>query len=259
MSEIEQQRNFRLLVSPYLNFGAGAFGFNLIDEDIRHVPPHPEDAGATTAPVETTPGGFTNLDFQLGVTMDFWQHVFLKYKFTVPGVSMRFPTEDLKEGPYGSSCAYDLGGNVIQESCGGGGYPPEHRQKYESGENAYTFVSLGGYESQSHFLTVGFYPYHDETREEGDPDYVEGNLSLEVGLAIDKFTVIRGWDRYAAVEILDEKEFTAVGITGGIHLLVISNIGKFNIGSEFGASLTFFFNAGFACSLDLAIPIGFDF
>jgi hypothetical protein len=259
MSEIEPRRNFRLLVSPYLNVGTGAFGYNLIDEGIRHVPPHPEDAGASTEPIDTSSGGFVNIAFQLGVILDFWQRVFVKYKFSVPGANVRFPMEDVEEGPYAPSCYNSYGEYGLREVCTGGGYPPEHRQRYESGENAYTFLSMGGHESQSHFLTVGFYPYHVENRKEGDPDYAEGNLSLEAGIAIDKFTVVRGWDRYASVEILDEKEFTAVGITGGISYLMVSNIGKFNLGSELGASLTFFFNAGFACSLNIAVPIGFDF
>jgi|GEM_PF-4398992 len=260
MSEVETRGNFRLLINPYLNIGTGAFGYNLVNQEIRHVPPHPEDVGASTEPIDTTPGGFFNLDFQLGVVLDFWQRVFVKYKFSVPGASMRGAMEDLKEGSYGGGgCSHDPYGNVIEESCQSGGYPPEHRQKYESGEDAYTFVRLGGHESSSHFLTVGFYPYHVENDSDGDGDYTEGNLSLEGGIAIDKFTVVRGWDRYASVEIKDEKDLTAFGLTGGIHMLMISNIGKFNIGTELGASLTFFFNAGFACSLDLSVPIGFDF
>lgn len=246
---------FRISVAPVFCFiGFQHFNYASLGET-RHVPPHPDDQGTVTKPI--TPKGKNSalVKFGFELTLDFWQKVFLNYQFA-PLENEPVPSsiEKVKPGSY----------NYY------GGYPPINRQRYASGENAYTFIIAPFDRSnKAHYITLGFYaPLSGSIK--FDPSYTskawkasseDSHLSIDAGLAVKQFHVIRGWDRYAAVEIMDNKNVTVLGGTIGLHYSQgFNNLsGSTQLGLKFGLRGSYFPGGSFSVIAESMIPIGLAF
>jgi len=248
------ERKLSITVSLSIDLGGQAFDYSSLSRNVRHVPPHQEDHGAVTNPIDGN-GSIGDFSFEgrVGAMVDFWQYAYLNYQFSSGNVNSW--ESDLKEGPYGHY----------------GSYPPHLRQQYASGENAYTFISTQ--QQRTHYLTLGFYPYYSRNMKTNLNIFTKDNenrrscsrfssaLMLEAGLAIRRYEVVRGWDRYASVEIKDTVEDTHVGGVLSLGFQQTRYTGKY---FSYGllarlTGVSFFDNGNFAITLDLGLPFGIHF
>jgi hypothetical protein len=200
-------RGFRTNVTFALSTGGEVFDYDSLPDSIRHVPPHPDDVGSQTEPIDAGSGGYFDLGLKVGLLVDFWQYVFLRYQ-------MGF--------------VYERSDNEVGSSSYG--YPPLHRQQYASGENAFTFISLtrGPMSLRTHNLSLGTYLFRNRTiafdrnfsHQQEMPAWErrdhEFSITLEGGFSTHQFSIIRGWDRYAHTEEMDVQEINIWGFNWAI-------------------------------------------
>ena len=177
------------------------------------------------------------MDFSLSATIDFWQYAFVKYRFSIGVPIMGKGQEQIEEGSY-------VGKN-----------PPYFRQEYSSGENAFTFVSFpGNYEITQDFL-IGTFPFFKEW------DSGSRNLwFIEAGVSNKQIPIIKGWDRYATVEIKEKELVSLWGPAFGFGVRVpakrISNSFKIDLEATIRAS--YYPDGTSSFRIGLGIPLVID-
>jgi len=229
---------FRLLFSFGAGLGGGVFDYEGADEELLTVPPHPEDVSATTSPItHNTIESFIQFQLFGDMLLDFWQLVYFRYRYqfglqSTPDAELRHNTSEYLSGGYRN--------------------PPTHRQRYDSGENAYTFIALDR-NSSNHQVTIGFYPYRRATssglRE----------LGLEIGWAMEMYSISRGWDRHGQIEIFDRQDLNMMGIVLELHYRELNYYlnDLFGIGFELAMRLFTVGMSGINASLMISMPFGF--
>jgi hypothetical protein len=237
----ERQRSLELVPSINLNFGSDYFYFNWLPEDIRYVPPHPNDTAAHTDPIETDAGNTTEVELGLGIKIDFWQYVFLKYQWGLTYMD-----------PHMAWSGHE--GNYT------GNWPPDHRQRYASGENALTFISLSNDDrvsAQSHYITVGFTPFSGVERPDSRRP-LEFACTLEAGVALKKYFLVRGWDRYASAEIMDTVDVNLWGVVIALNLPLVWRLtDSFGMGFEAGMRMAIFPEGSFYFGGNMSVLFSF--
>ncbi|MFA4843744.1 MAG: hypothetical protein WC632_02185 [Candidatus Margulisiibacteriota bacterium] len=248
---------FRLSLAPVIGLGFQHFNYASLGSTL-HVPPHQDDKGAVTNPIEVGSKNNGMLKFGFELTLDFWQIVFLNYQLALAEDNLGDYEEDVKAGPY----------NYY------GGYPPKNRQRYASGENAYTFISTTSNKNttKAHYLTLGFYPFSNSLIKLKRPNFSpdlggwrdesgDSHLSIDAGIAIKQVHVVRGWDRYAAVEIMEDKNVTIFGGTVGLHYQGYSRQGSgpIQLGGKLGIRGAYYPGGSFNVVAELGFPFGLTF
>lgn len=251
LTYIQQQlenakRGFRIIITPEISMGFTNFSYTDLGPTFA-VPPHPDDPNGKTEPInmENFPAyshrdheTINFIDFSLSATIDFWQYAFVKYRLSIGVPPMGKGEEQLEEGSYV------------------GERPPHFRQRYSSGENAFTFVSFpGDYEITQDFL-IGTFPFFKEW------DSGSRNLwFIEAGISNKQIPLIKGWDRYAAVEI-KERGFASIwGPAFGFGLIVpldtrISN--SFKIDLQAAVRASYYPDGSFSFQLGFGVPLVID-
>jgi hypothetical protein len=235
-------RRFRILLNPnLLRLSLSLVDARIISDEERFVPPHEDDldnnAGARTRPIE-----LGSVDFwmayapSLQLTLDFFQYATL-------------------------GCQYSLYFDLLQ-----------HTQKYDSPEDAYTFVGAGG--GTAYSFTLGIYAYRElrkrfdlresfldiqgiKINETGDG--WERAILVEAGVVMHKRQWVRGWDRFSALEEMDEKPHYFRGFTGGVSAQLMSGNdcagACFGGGYKAGISVDYYHPKMFSVNINL---IGFN-
>lgn len=231
---LAHRRGLRLLFAPFtISLGLGGIFYNSLSDEFRNVPPHPDDIGAATAPIETIDGNYFKGNVGFDFIVDFWQYLYLRYRLSSSGgseyVGWEYKSwENLEEGGYQ--------------------YPPAHRQRYSSGENAFTFIGSSWGGSPSHLLTLGI-PLARST---------SGSFNIEAGFTVRGDALVRGWDRYAKIEFLNTEDLWE-GIFGmNFRLSPVSCMNTcFTGGNEVGLNFNFS-QATFGVSLSFALMFGLE-
>ena len=170
--------------------------FNGLSNNERYVPPHPNDKNSSTKPVKITNNYSMGRGFIGGLYAD------AGLSFTpLMGIKNRFSF--LPAFPY----LHDgFGKNPVQE--GPYQYPPINRQQYSSGENAFTFISVGHIFTNDLSFVVS-------------PKINDGpwiwQIDLEIGYNLTGIEHLYGWDRHAKIEFNSSTYHLHHGLHIGAH------------------------------------------
>jgi hypothetical protein len=255
MSELGVQRHLRLNLGLFkLNGGYESFSYGSAGK-ATDVPPHPEDKGAETRPVD--PGSKNTFEFTVGadVTVDLYQWFYLKYQIQWDATTER---ENINHDDYG--CKPHSSYIGPEQSCTGKEVP--NTKPYASGGNNETFVYANeGAPSVMHSLSVGYYPILVQS--DLVSGYRERSLALEAGLATKNYSLTRGWVRDGIVEVKDEKAIDLLGATWGIYyqnLTIKEDGGKtMQGGIRFGIKGSHFLGNSHIFTAEIAVPVGIGF
>ena len=210
LEEIEENLDYRN--DPKFAFGLGmelSFylrPFSGLDSDERYVPPHPDDVeqhGSTTSPVEIRDNyPVFSPSFYLDLRAKFHKQVRIKNRFSIAP----FPV-------MAKSWGYE-GDNIDSE----GKYtiPPLNRTRYASGENAFTYISIGKIFTND--LTMRVWPMDSRSKYGG----------VDVGLSLIAIEHIYGWDRYASTEIESRRYHVYPGLTASLSGFAAYGEGDFS-------------------------------
>ena len=254
-------RKFRFNATPLVfNLGGGVFNYNSLNQSERYVPPHPDDTNAKTEAINPPDESFFAFQMGFDVNVDFWQYLSLRYK--AAWVNTGTYGHEIRPGDYGCRPVPGDG-----EVCYGGG-PAPNRQKYASGQDAYTFLATNA-DKKSIFpakqsLTIGFSPFFKLLNPNGiQPGESDHDIKIEAGAVMANFTVARGWDRYASIQIMDNKNITLVGGTWSLRYQVMHEFTSektvnFNLGFSIGLTGEHYPGGTSIYTLEATVPFGFS-
>ena len=171
--------------------------FSGLSSKERYVPPHPDDIAqkkSSTKPIEITKD-YSIDRFPVGFYVS--AGIFFTRLLGIKNTLSIFPVyiNGLND--------YD-GGNPLKE--GEYQFPPINRQKYSSGEDAFTFISVGNLLVND--LSLVFSPQIGRVW-----------INLEIGYNLTGIEYLYGWDRYAKIEFSSSEYHAHHGLHLGIHLI----------------------------------------
>lgn len=148
----------------------------------RQVPPHPDDVakGAATSPISIKEKN-QFLFYPLGLNLGFSLLPWLRLKNTFSAAIQRYKFGDYQ-------------------------YPPENRQRYSSGDNAYTFMDIGNIFSDSLVIEPKL-----------EWSFLK-NVDFWLGGSVTAIERFYGWDRYGSTELLSSKYKLYPGVVIGLGI-----------------------------------------
>jgi hypothetical protein len=228
------ERYLRLqLQFPFtLSGGASWFNFRELGEGTLTVPPHAEDRGSATVPVNDTWVPALESGMTVDLMVDFWQYVYLRYRF----------------------------GMVFKSDGVGDDNLDPRYQPYSFGENNSTFVQMQNIDDDIsyHYLALGTDLVSHTYGVKGS-GVASGRVSwsLELGAERQSYELVRGWMRNGQAEELDRTRFNMWGVALGTELRVISNTDVGFWGISFGINGAYFPDYGYNLVGTFGIPMGF--
>ena len=171
--------------------------FSGLSSKERYVPPHPDDIAqkkSSTKPIEITKD-YSIARLPLGFYVS--AGIFFTRLLGIKNTLSFFPRVENGIGDYN-------GGNPLKE--GEYHFPPINRQKYSSGEDAFTFISVRNVLVND--LSLVFSPQIGDVW-----------INLEIGYNLTGIEYQYGWDRYAKIEFGSSEYHAHHGLHLGIHLI----------------------------------------
>jgi hypothetical protein len=189
------QNKLRLILTlnPF-SFGVSPGRYRGFPDDMRYTPPHPDDPGAETAPVNFR-GDDNWYTASAQLSLDVFQDFTLNYEY----LYYLGAKKNEQNNPKDYAGCYHPNDPSFPFQCG-------------LGPNA-TFIAIE--RKDSHFVTVGLFPFVSEKSGQG----LQFSLPVEAGLAVTRQKYTSGWDRLGGEpQVHQSRSETKVGLTAALHL-----------------------------------------